>query len=272
VSLLSRIVNTGGPITTSAELAEFLGREWTTDSGAIVTYDSAMRVSDVFKCVRVVTEDLTKLPLHVYKRLSRGRERVLTHWLVDLLNEPNPFQTGYEFRETMQAHLELTGNAYAIKTVVRNETRELIPVIPSRVRVEVLSSQFKLLYHVTMPDGREIPVPAERMFHLRGLSLDGWVGMSPIRYHRETVGLAMQLLKHGARLFKNGASIGGVLEHPKAMSPEAYERLKASFDEKYSGVDNAHKTILLEEGTQFKKVGMTAEDSQYPRKSEILSR
>jgi HK97 family phage portal protein len=101
------------------------------------------------------------------------------------------------------------------------------------------------------------------MFHYRGLSLDGWVGLSPVRYMREAIGLNMQLVEHGARLFKNGASVLGVLEHPTRMSQEAYDRLKSSFEETYAGVGNAHKTVLLEEATKFTKVGMTADESQF---------
>jgi HK97 family phage portal protein len=265
MGLLSRIMASGGStdVTTSADLAALLGRGYDTDSGVMVTYDAALRVADVYKCVRIVAEDMAKLPLQVYRRLTRGKEVAVDYWLDGLFTEPNPFQTGYEFRETMQAHMELTGNAYAIKTVVRNETRELIPVAPPRVRIELVENLWKLLYHCTLPDGTEVTVPSERMFHLKGLSLDGFTGLSPIRYQRESIGLAIQLVKHGARLFKNGAQIGGVLKTPTRMSEEAYNRLKASFDEAYAGVDNAHKTVLLEEGADFTKTGMTAEDAQF---------
>jgi phage portal protein BeeE len=81
--------------------------------------------------VRIVSEDMAKLPLDVYRRVARGKERANDHWLQALFDAPNPWQTGFEFRELMQAHVELAGNAYAIKTVVRNETRELLPVSPT---------------------------------------------------------------------------------------------------------------------------------------------
>jgi HK97 family phage portal protein len=264
MGLLARIVNSGTTnITTSAELAELLGRGYNTDSGAFVTYDSAMRAADVYKCVRILAEDMAKLPLQIFRRIARGKERANDHFLESLFLEPNPFQTGFEFREMMQAHLELSGNAYALKTVVRNETRELLPLSPAAVRPELLINQWKLIYHVILPDGTPVDVPAERMFHLKGMSLDGFLGVSPIRYQREAIGLAMQLVKHGATMFRNGASIGGVLEHPTKMSDEAYERLKESFDRTYSGVENSHKTVLLEEGTKFSKTGMTADEAQF---------
>jgi HK97 family phage portal protein len=264
MGLLARMMNSAPTdVMTSADLARLLGRSWMTRGGAEVSYDSAMQVADVYKCVRILAEDMAKLPLQVFRRIPRGKERADDHWLQALLDNPNPFQTGFEFRELVQAHVELAGNAYAIKTVVRNETRELLPVSPSAVRVELLADQWELLYHVTLPDGTSLTVPADRMFHYRGFSLDGFLGVSTVRYQREAIGLNMQLVEHGARLFKNGASIGGVLEHPTRMSEEAYDRLKSSFEETYAGVSNANKTVLLEEGTKFTKVGMTSDEAQF---------
>jgi HK97 family phage portal protein len=263
MGLLSRVMASTQDVMTSADIAKLLGRSWQTKGGAEVSYDSAMQVADVYKCVRILAEDMAKLPLQVYRRTSTGKEKANDHWLQGLLDTPNPWQTGFEFRELAQAHVELAGNAYAIKTVVRNETRELLPISPNSVRVELLADRWELLYHVTMPDGSYLPVPADRMFHYRGFSLDGWVGLSPVRYQREAIGLNMQLVEHGARLFKNGASVLGVMQHPTRMSQEAYDRLKSSFEETYAGVGNAHKTVLLEEGTTYAKTGMTADEAQF---------
>jgi HK97 family phage portal protein len=122
------------------------------------------------------------------------------------------------------------------------------------VRVELLADPLGAA--LSRHDARRhdlLDVPADRMFHYRGLSLDGWVGVSPVRYMREAIGLNMQLVEHGARLFKNGASVLGVLEHPTRMSQEAYDRLKSSFEETYAGVGNAHKTVLLEEGRSSRR-------------------
>ena len=267
MSFLARLLDTraaaGGAISSSRQLLDYLvSRGIETDSGAVVNEDTAMRVSAVYSCVKVLSEDIAKLPLIVYKRLPRGKERATDHWLQQLLDEPNPWQTGFDFRSMLQAHTELSGVFYAIKTVVRGEVRELLPVPPYRVTVEQFAD-WTLKYNVAWPDGSTLPVPAENMFHHRGLSLDGINGMSPIAYQRETIGLAMQLLKHGARLFRNGATLGGVLEHPAAMSDGAAKRLKESFEEKYAGVDNAHKILLLEEGTKFNKTGLNAEEAQF---------
>lgn len=264
MGLLSRVMAAAGTdVMTSADLAKMLARPWITNGGAAITYDSAMRVADVYKCVRILAEDMAKLPLQVYRNTAKGKEKANDHWLQGLLDTPNPWQTGFEFRELIQAHHELAGNAYAIKTVVRNEVRELLPISPSAVRVELLADRWELLYHVSMPDGTTLDVPADRMFHYRALSLDGWLGLSQVRYQAEAIGLNLQLVEHGARLFKNGASVLGVIEHPTRMSEDAYNRLKTSFEEQYAGVANANKTVLLEEGTKFSKTGMTSDEAQF---------
>lgn len=237
--------------------------EYETDAGAIVSPETAMRHSTVYSCVNVLAEDIAKLPLITYKRDGRKKERAPDYWLYPLLHDaPNEWQTSIEFREMMQSHLELAGNAYALKTIVRGETRELLPVVPTRMEVKQLAD-FTLGYTITMPNGDKQPVPADRVFHLRGPSLDGITGVSRITYQRELIGLGIQLRRHGNRVFKNGAMIGGVLEHPKVMSDPAWKRLKESFDETYAGASNAHKTLLLEEGTKFTMAGMNGKDAQF---------
>lgn len=248
-------------VATSADLARLLGVV-ESDSGAIVNSETAMRFAAVYSCVRVISEDISSLPLPLYRRLERGKERVTDHWLVELLKRPNAWQTGLEFRQLLQSHVELVGNGFALKTIVRGEILELLPLAPNRVTVKQLPD-FRVVYEVTLPDRAPMTVPADRMLHLQGFSLDGLVGLSPVGYQRETIGLGIQLVKFGARLFKQGAALKGVLEHPGRLTKEAADRIRQSFDEIYAGVDNAHRTAVLEEGLKFAKTGMNADDAQF---------
>jgi HK97 family phage portal protein len=100
------------------------------------------------------------------------------------------------------------------------------------------------------------------MLHIRYRTLDGYRGISPISYAREPIGLALATEKHGARLFKNGARPGGILEHPNKMSEDAAKRFKESWQAAFTG-DNVHKTALLEDGMKFNPLTMTSEDAQY---------
>lgn len=259
--LARRILNDA--IGTSRQLADLLyGSAIETEVGLDVTPDVAMRLSAVYACVRVLAEDMAKLPLVLYQKIDGGTTRADDHWLATLLARPNPFQTGFEFREMQQAHLELCGNFYGIKTVVGREVREVLPVSPDRMCVE-LTPQWVPKYTVTLADGTQMVVPNDRIYHMRGLSLNGYTGLSPVGYQRETIGFGMALRRYGSRLFKNGANVGGVIQHPGQLSDPAAKRLKESFEEKYSGLDNAHRVVLLEEGAKFTKTGMAADDAQF---------
>jgi HK97 family phage portal protein len=135
----------------------------------------------------VLSEDIAKLPLIVYAgrpKRQGTREGLLAH---DALDQPNPWQTGFEFREMQQAHLELNGNFYAIKTMVRGEVRELLPIPPTRMKVE-LEKDWTLKYTLTFDDGTQKSFRERRCTTSAGLSLNGFTGISPIEYQRETIG------------------------------------------------------------------------------------
>lgn len=265
MSLMGRLARPRNEvITSSADLEKALRRQgMETDSGAVVNSETAMRVSTVYTCVRVVSEGIAQINCITYRRDGRAKNRATDHWLYPILHDQaNPFQTAFEYFEMAEAHLLLGGGHYAFSTVVRGELRELLPLPPWRVKPR-LEHDWRVIYDVTMPDGSVTPFGPDRIFHVRGLSLDGVNGLSVLDYQRETIGLAMQMRKHGARMFKNGAMPGGTLEHPQVLSPEAGERLRAQFDERYSGTDNAWKTLLLEEGMKYSKQGMTSEELQF---------
>lgn len=250
---------------TPEELGAYLrnGGAGETDSGAFVTPDSAMRVAAYFACVQVLASGLAQVPLILYKTTGKNKERATDEPLYTLLHDaPNEWQTAFEFWELMQLSAVTRGNAYALKTVVGGEVRELLPLPVERVKPRQ-DAAWAVMYDVTMPDGSVVPVPPERMLHVPGLGFNGLTGLSVVEYHRETFGVATQLTRHGARLFKHGANVSGVLEHPQKLSKEAADRLRESFDERYAGASNSHKTLLLEEGLKYNKTGMTPAEAQY---------
>lgn len=233
-------------------------------SGIIVNPQTAMQSAAVYSCVQVLAQSVGMLPLNIYTEDATQAKKVAkNHPLWPILHDqPNDYQTSVEFFEMMVMALCLRGNAYAfINRTKSGRVVELLPLHPDMVRAE-MRGDFTLVYHVTMPDGSFKPFGVGEIFHVRGLTTNGWLGISPIAYARESIGLALATEKFGSQLFRNGAKMGGVLEHPGKMSEEAYNRLKNSFDEATSG-ENAHKTALLEEGVKFSKISMTADDSQF---------
>jgi len=246
-------------------------------SGIVVNPQTAMQASAVYACVQVLAQSIAMLPCHLYQKNKDGSKALAdNHPLYPLLHDqPNDWQTSTEFFEMLIASLCLRGNGYAyVNRTATGRIVELLPLHPDMVRVN-MGEGFKLQYQVTLPDGSFQNLAAGELFHTRGLTLNGWLGISPIAYARESIGLSLATEKFGSQLFRNGAKMGGVLEHPNKVGQEAYSRLKDSFDNAYNG-ENAHKTAILEEGMKFTKISMTADDSQFLetrkyQRSEIAS-
>lgn len=231
-----------------------------TKSGTAVTPETSLQVSAVYACVRVLAEDIAAMPLILYRRKpGGGKERATDHPLYRVLRQrANRRHTAFEFKETLQGHLGLRGNAYALINRSGGQVRELIPIRPDRVTVQDhgdLTATYKV-------EGADREFTDREILHLRGLSTDGLMGLSPIAVAREAIGLAIATQDHGSLLFRNGARPGGILEHPGKISKEAAERLKTSVEEAVSG-ENLHKLLLLEEGIKWAQVGMSAEDAQF---------
>jgi len=243
-----------------------------TASGTRVSPNSALRVAAIFECIRVVTETMAMLPLITYRQIpSGGKERATNHPLYTVLHDkPNEWQTAFEFREMMQGHLELRGNAYAeILPGPRGFADQLIPLHPDQVTVEQLSTG-RILYHYSDPRGMMRIIPQEGMHHLRGFSQGGIVGMSTIEVQRETIGKAAASTEYGARFFANDATPGGVLEHPHVLEEETAKRIKRSWQAAQTG-KNRHKIAVLEDGMKYNQIGMTNRDAQYLESTEATT-
>lgn len=250
---------------TPDQISEMLGGMFrTTASGATVNSATAMQVGAVYACVRVLSDSVAMLPLVLQQTDTSGRTSHAREHPVDrvLRVRPNSWQTPLEFKRMMMGHLALRGNAYAHVVRLGGKVQALIPLHPDQMRVEVETSG-ALVYRYRAGSDRETIYKQSEIMHLRNLSVDGVRGLSPIDAAREAIGLALQTERHGAKLFSNAATPAGVLKHPAKLSDEAADRLKASFDSRHAGVDNAHKTMLLEEGLTWEKLGLTAEESQF---------
>lgn len=237
-----------------------------TKSGVLVTQETALTFSAVFAAVKVLAESVSTLPFHLYRRTENGKDLARDHALYTLLHDlPNPEMTSCEFREIQMAALALWGNAYA--EIERNAVGEVLalwPIHPSRVEVLRPSPDAPLEYQVTLPVGAgRIVLPKSRMFHIRALALDGVVGISPIRLHRETIALGLAATEFGSRLFRQGMMAGGVLQHPGTLSNQAYDRLEKSIEQQRSGLPQAHRLLLLEEGMKYEKLTIPPDDAQW---------
>lgn len=249
-------------ITSSSELDAFVRGGAGTWSGINVNPQNALTVSAVFACTRVIAEDIGKLPFVVYKQTGEKRGRFYESPFWKLLHDrPNPYQTSQQFREYMTACALLRGNGYALKNVVQGQVRELFPLSPDQVRVEQLPN-YELVYHVRMANGQEETKTRKEIFHLPGLTIDGPIGISVLTYARQTIGNAMGASRHAGTFFGNGMKPAGVLTHPKTLSKDVQERLKAQLIQDHGGA-NSNGLLVLEDGMVFSPISISNSDSQF---------
>ncbi len=243
----------------SPSYSYFFGR---THAGKRVNDRTAMQIIAVYACVRVLSEAIAQLPLHVYQYTDSGKERVPKHPLYFLLHDqPNPEMTSFVFRETLMAHLLIYGNAYA--QIIRNGRGDVIglyPLMPDKVRVD-RDDRGRLIYRYSRYDEHnpnfkqqgEIILPMEQVLHIPGLGFDGLVGYSPIAMAKNAIGLAVACDEYGASFFANGAAPSAVLEHPGVIKNP--ERVREAWQRAY-GSSNAHKTAILEEGMKYTPISI----------------
>ncbi len=244
-------------------LISHFGGGYNSRTGIAVTTTTAMRLAACYACVRNIAEDLAKNSIHLYERVPNGKRRASTHPLYVLLNSsPNSWQTSYEFVEMLTAHALLRGNGFArVSMGLGGKVLELIPLLPSSVTIEQ-RDDLSIGYTYTNPNGRQITFEQDDILHLRGLTLDGVVGNTPIQYAQETFALASAAEQHGSAMFGGRVTGPGVFETPGKLSDAAYDRLKKSFKEE-GGIDNASSPIILEQGLSWKSLGIKLSDLQF---------
>ena len=239
-------------------------------AGKAVNERSAMQMTAVYSCVRILAEAVAGLPLHLYKyTASGGKEKAIDHPLYLLLHdEPNPEMSSFVFRETLMTHLLLWGNAYA--QIIRNGKNEVValyPLMPNKMEVD--RDEHGQLYYKYQRQTEEAPTmkgstvilkPSE-VLHIPGLGFDGLVGYSPSAMAKNAIGMAIACEEYGAKFFANGAQPGGVLEHPGTIKDP--QRVRESWQRSFGGSGNANKIAVLEEGMKYTPIAISPEQAQF---------
>lgn len=238
-------------------------------AGKAVTERSAMQMTAVYSCVRILSEAIAGLPLHLYRYGADGsKQKALDHPLYTLLHdEPNPEMSSFVFRETLMTHLLLWGNAYA--QILRNGKGDVIalyPLMPNKMTVD-RDDEGHLYYsyqrsndEALKPNSRVILSPHE-VLHIPGLGFDGLVGYSPIAMAKNAIGLAIATEEYGAKFFANGAAPSGVLEHPGTIKDPS--RVREAWQSQFGGSSNSGKVAVLEEGMKYTPISISPEQAQF---------
>lgn len=235
-------------------------------TGLAVDAAAALRVSTVFGCCRVIAEDVGKLPLKLMRETSTGAKEVAKkHPLHKILSRrPNEWQTSMEWRMTMLLHALVGKAGYSF--INRNqlgEVLELIPMMPGTVTAKQ-AADWTVFYEWRDPKSGSVSrIPRAQVHALHGLSWDGVTGLETVVQGKEAIALAMASEETQARLHGQGARPGGVLSTDKVLGEASVANIKASFAEGYSGVANAFKTLLLDNGLKFEPWQMNGVDGQH---------
>ena len=239
-------------------------------SGKQVTERSAMQMTAVYSCVRILSEAVAGLPLHLYRyKEGGGKEKAIDLPLYRLMHdEPNPEMSSFVFRETLMTHLLLWGNAYA--QIIRNGKGEVIalyPLMPNKMRVDRDENGNLYYEYVHSSDEADtmknttVRLTQYNVLHIPGLGFDGLVGYSPIAMAKNAIGMAIACEEYGAKFFANGAAPSGVLEHPGVIKDP--QKVREAWQSQFGGSQNANKIAVLEEGMKYTPISISPEQAQF---------
>ena len=234
----------------------------TSGAGKSVTAQTAIQLSTVYACVRVISETVASLPLGVYEATDDGNLKAGDHPLYHLLHdEPNAEMTSFVFREVMLAHLLLYGNSYSqIIRSGKNTVVGLYPLLPDHMDVD-RDSKGNLTYTYTTSDGKTVVIKPQDILHIPGLGFDGIIGYSPIALEKNAIGLGIASEEYGSKFFSNGARPSGILTHPNTVkNPKA---VRESWNSAYGGSSNSNRVAILEEGMTFTPLSIPNNEAQF---------
>ena len=231
-------------------------------SGVDVTWETALQCSVSFACARVISEGMAQIPFRLMQQVEDRRNPATGHYKYDLLNtNPNDLNTSFEFFETMGLHLSFCGNFFGYKVFQRGQLAAIMPWNPKCVKVD--SSTGFPEYKLQKIDGTWMDVPRKYIWHVKGPSWDNVIGLDAVKLAREAIGLGLATEKHGAKLFSNGATVGGILSTDQDLPAEKRDELRKSWQSRQAGGDNAWKTAVLWSGLKWLPQGFKNDESQF---------
>ena len=238
-----------------------------TASGEFVNEESAMKMAAVYACIRLLSQSVAKLPLHVYNNKNGRKERDEKHPVALLLeNRPNPYMTPFDFKLTMEAHRQLYGNAYAEIQFGRDGYPKALWILNPELTEVVTDDKNhgKVWYTTVLPDGQCVKLKYENVLHIKNIGITGLKGMSPIAVARETIGSQMASQKYLSKFYKNGTTAKGVLSVPGVtLKPEAKKIVREEWEKMNTGMTNANRIAILDSGITYQDLTMSQADAQF---------
>ncbi len=271
MGFFSNIINNIRTFINSTSGGRWKPRYGTTTAGETVSELSAMQLTAVYACVRVLSESVASLPFHLYRYTkTRSKEKAINHPLYRILHsEPNDEMTSFIWRETMMTHILLWGNSYS--QIIRNGKGEILslnPLMANRMTVDRDEKTGKIIYSyaatkqdTNVKKEETIIFKKEEILHIPGLGFDGLVGYSPIAMAKNAIGIAQACENYGSKFFNNGAYPGGVLTHPSRV--EDKDKIREQWESLFRGPKNANRIAILEHGMKFEPISINPSEAQF---------
>jgi HK97 family phage portal protein len=237
-----------------------------TSSGISVSSDTALRLATVQKCVRVRAATMASLPCHIMTKQGKMKEKAEDFYLYDkLLNQPNSWMTSALFWSMVEAYVCLRGNFLAYKSGLPGRPiKELIPINWDKIEKVEQNEDYSVTYTIRLKNGELKTLSQDQVMHIRGLlTLDGYTGVNPIQYSRETIGLGLASEKFLTKYFGRGLQPGAIVKHPLSLSAQGNANLKAVLKEKYEALKTDQNFMLLDEGMDITFPTIKLVDAQY---------
>jgi HK97 family phage portal protein len=237
-----------------------------TNSGEFVSVDRSLQLATVWSCVRLISQTIATLPLPVYKGRMAGAKPAIDHPLYRILHDrPNADMTAVNFRVAMVSSLLLWGNAYVAILRSGRTIVGLTPMRPDRVNIQ-LRSDGSRVYSYSF-NGYVEELEEDQVLHIKGFSLDGYYGISPISVARENLGAALAVEHASSSFFANGMRPGGVVKVPATKNSTGFltaeQRVQAEeMLSTFKGSLNSGKWPVLEGGWELTPLVMPPHDAE----------
>lgn len=261
----SRPGRPSGDFKTTDQLLEAFKEVFGTNSsmsGEKVNIETALQVATVLACTRVVANGISQVPLKLFRETANaGREPAKDHplyWV--LFRKPNPWQSSFDYRQMLGIHLVLAGNHYSYKNIVNGKVVELLPFNPRCMEVKQLSDGSPK-YTYRPIDGPAQVIPTDRVWHVKGMSWNGWVGLEPVKLARDAIGLSISVERQQADMFKNGMQVSGTYAVDGKLNAQQYKQLRDWIVAQTTG-ENAGMPLILDNGAKWLQRSMSGIDAQ----------
>lgn len=235
-------------------------------SGISVNETTALQSPVVFACHRIISALLAKTPLHVYEKLpSGGRQIASSHPLEKILTRrSNAEMSAFTFKEVSQVHLLSRGNAYSrIERDKLGRIQGLYPLSPFNTAPYRDTRTGQIIYQFTGANGMQQNMDARDVLHVKNISLEGLIGLTPIQnYAKEAVGLDIALRAYGSRFIANGGAASIVAKFKGKLSPEKRKQYERDLVQAHSGV-NAHRAMVMDDEGDVKNLSISPEEAQF---------